>query len=239
MRVTWPQHHRMGQPTLLRQPVLRLRCQFLDRVPGEELRADPPFGGLLGDGLGAVLAELGQLASARLLGPRTSRTVEPVALVEPGQCRCRARGAHLLEPELQRHHHRLDARRLLFCAGDDHGVLVVVRVDVAVGVAAGGHGSNLCRDAHTRGERHGIHLEVYYGVMSRTNIDIDDELIATAMKMYRLDSKRSVVDLALRRLVGEPLSRNEVLAMQGTGFELTNDEIESFSIADLGPNDDS
>ena len=72
--------------------------------------------------------------------------------------------------------------------------------------------------------------------MSRTNIDIDDELIATAMKMYRLDSKRSVVDLALRRLVGEPLSRNEVLAMQGTGFELTNDEIESFSIADLpGP----
>ncbi len=75
--------------------------------------------------------------------------------------------------------------------------------------------------------------------MSRTNIDIDDELIATAMKMYRLDSKRSVVDLALRRLVGEPLSRNEVLAMQGTGFELTNDEIESFSIADLGPNDDS
>jgi Arc/MetJ family transcription regulator len=74
--------------------------------------------------------------------------------------------------------------------------------------------------------------------MSRTNIDIDDELIAAAMKMYRLDSKRSAVDLALRRLVGEPLSRDEVLAMQGTGFEFTNDEIASFSSADLSPNDE-
>ncbi|HEX9832281.1 MAG TPA: type II toxin-antitoxin system VapB family antitoxin, partial [Mycobacterium sp.] len=45
--------------------------------------------------------------------------------------------------------------------------------------------------------------------MSRTNIDIDDELVAAAMRMYRLDSKRSAVDLALRRLVGERASREE------------------------------
>ena len=68
--------------------------------------------------------------------------------------------------------------------------------------------------------------------MTRTNIEIDDELIASAMRMYRLDSKRSAVDLALRRLVGEQASREEVLAMQGTGFELTNDEIESLSELD-------
>ncbi|WP_431174324.1 type II toxin-antitoxin system VapB family antitoxin, partial [Flagellimonas flava] len=43
--------------------------------------------------------------------------------------------------------------------------------------------------------------------MSRTNIEIDDELVAAAQRMYRLDSKRSAVDLALRRLVGEPLGR--------------------------------
>jgi Arc/MetJ family transcription regulator len=65
--------------------------------------------------------------------------------------------------------------------------------------------------------------------MSRTNIDIDDDLIAAAMRMYRLDSKRSAVDLALRRLVGEPVSREDALAMRGTGFDFTNDEIESFS----------
>jgi Arc/MetJ family transcription regulator len=65
--------------------------------------------------------------------------------------------------------------------------------------------------------------------MSRTNIDIDDDLVAAAMRMYRLDSKRSAVDLALRRLVGDPVSAEEVLAMRGTGFDYTNEEIESFS----------
>lgn len=54
--------------------------------------------------------------------------------------------------------------------------------------------------------------------MSRTNIDIDDELVDKAMRMYRLESKRAAVDLALRRLVGEPMTRDEALAMEGTGW---------------------
>ena len=68
--------------------------------------------------------------------------------------------------------------------------------------------------------------------MSRTNIEIDDELVAKAQRMYRLDSKRSAVDLALRRLVGEALTRDEALAMRGSGFDYTNDEVESFSHAE-------
>lgn len=80
---------------------------------------------------------------------------------------------------------------------------------------------------------------VYDGVMSRTNIEIDDELVAAAQRMYRLDSKRSAVDLALRRLVGEPLSRDEALALQGSGFDFTNDEIESFSDANIERTDQS
>jgi Arc/MetJ family transcription regulator len=55
--------------------------------------------------------------------------------------------------------------------------------------------------------------------MSRTNIDIDDELVERAMRRYRLPSKRAAVDLALRRLVGEPMNRDEALAMEGTGWE--------------------
>ena len=54
--------------------------------------------------------------------------------------------------------------------------------------------------------------------MSRTNIDIDDELIERVMRRYRLPSKRSAVDLALRRLAGEPMSRDEALAMEGAGW---------------------
>ena len=56
--------------------------------------------------------------------------------------------------------------------------------------------------------------------MSRTNIEIDDELIERAMRMYRLPTKRAAVDLALRRLVGyPPMTREEALAMRGTGWE--------------------
>jgi Arc/MetJ family transcription regulator len=61
--------------------------------------------------------------------------------------------------------------------------------------------------------------------ISRTNIDIDDRLVTEAMKRYRLASKREAVDLALRRLVGERMSREEMLAMQGTGWEGDLDEM--------------
>ena len=40
-------------------------------------------------------------------------------------------------------------------------------------------------------------------------IEIDDGLVATAMQRYGLSSKRAAVDLALRRLVGESMSRDE------------------------------
>jgi Arc/MetJ family transcription regulator len=54
--------------------------------------------------------------------------------------------------------------------------------------------------------------------MGRTNIDIDDELIERVMRRYRLPSKRAAVELALRRLAGEPMSRDEALAMEGAGW---------------------
>jgi Arc/MetJ family transcription regulator len=54
--------------------------------------------------------------------------------------------------------------------------------------------------------------------MSRTNIDIDDELIERVMRRYRLPSKRAAVELALRRLAGDPMSRDEALAMEGAGW---------------------
>jgi Arc/MetJ family transcription regulator len=54
--------------------------------------------------------------------------------------------------------------------------------------------------------------------MGRTTIEIDDELVERVMRRYRLPSKRAAVDLALRRLVGEPMSRDEALAMEGSGW---------------------
>ncbi|HET9050971.1 MAG TPA: type II toxin-antitoxin system VapB family antitoxin [Candidatus Dormibacteraeota bacterium] len=54
--------------------------------------------------------------------------------------------------------------------------------------------------------------------MSRTNIDIDEDLVAEAMRRYRLRSKREAVDLALRRLVGGPRSVEEALGLEGSGW---------------------
>jgi len=62
------------------------------------------------------------------------------------------------------------------------------------------------------------HPKVYKSVVTRTNIEIDDLLVDRAMRLYRLRSKREAVDLALRRLVGEPMSREEILATEGTGW---------------------
>ncbi len=63
--------------------------------------------------------------------------------------------------------------------------------------------------------------------MSRTNIELDDDLVARAMRLYRLESKRAAVQLALERLVGERMTKAEMLAMEGTGWSGDLDEMRS------------
>jgi len=63
--------------------------------------------------------------------------------------------------------------------------------------------------------------------MTRTNIEIDDVLVDRAMRLYRLRSKREAVDLALRKLVGEPMTRKEALATEGSGWGGDLEEIRS------------
>ncbi len=55
--------------------------------------------------------------------------------------------------------------------------------------------------------------------MTRTNIDIDEALVTRVMKRYRLPTKKDAVDFALRALVGNPMTRDEALALQGTGWD--------------------
>ena len=55
--------------------------------------------------------------------------------------------------------------------------------------------------------------------MSRTNIDIDDDLIERVMRLYALETKRSAVHFALERLVDRPMSKEEMLSMRGTGWD--------------------
>jgi Arc/MetJ family transcription regulator len=61
--------------------------------------------------------------------------------------------------------------------------------------------------------------------MSRTNIDIDDELAAEVMRRFGLTTKKAAVDLALRRLVGVPLTREFLLGLEGVGWEGDLDDL--------------
>lgn len=60
--------------------------------------------------------------------------------------------------------------------------------------------------------------EVYRLCMARTNIDIDDDLVREVMRRYDLSTKKEAVDLALRRLVGVPLTKEFLLGLKGTGW---------------------
>jgi Arc/MetJ family transcription regulator len=55
--------------------------------------------------------------------------------------------------------------------------------------------------------------------MGRTNIEIDDELIGRVMSRYGFRSKREAVERALRSLDIEPLSRDQILELEGMGWE--------------------
>lgn len=64
--------------------------------------------------------------------------------------------------------------------------------------------------------------------ITRTNIDIDDALIERVMKRTGASTKRAAVELALRRLDVEPMTREELLAMEGSGWEGDLDAMRSW-----------
>jgi Arc/MetJ family transcription regulator len=50
---------------------------------------------------------------------------------------------------------------------------------------------------------------------SRTNIELDDTSVEIVMRRFKLRTKTEAVDLALRRLAGQPMTREEALAVRG------------------------
>lgn len=68
---------------------------------------------------------------------------------------------------------------------------------------------------------------MYRWCVSRTNIDLDDELLERVMKRYGVHTKTEAVDLALRQAGGQPMTIAEALAMRGA--HAIND------VADIAP----
>ena len=67
-------------------------------------------------------------------------------------------------------------------------------------------------NTYTSSTRH-----VYSTCMSkvRTNIEIEDTYVQVIMDRYGLRTKTEAVDLALRHLAGQPMTREEAVAMRG------------------------
>ena len=59
----------------------------------------------------------------------------------------------------------------------------------------------------------------------RTNVVLNDRLVAEVMRRYRLRTKREAVDLALRRLIDEPLEPRAALALEGSGWNANLEEL--------------
>lgn len=74
----------------------------------------------------------------------------------------------------------------------------------------------MCRSAQQHSDLYTN--QVYSQSVARTNIDIDNALVAKVMQRYGLSTKREAVDFALRRLAGPTMTREELLAMQGAGL---------------------
>ena len=50
---------------------------------------------------------------------------------------------------------------------------------------------------------------------SRTNIEIDDHYVRLIMDRFGVHTKTEAVDLALRHLAGQPMTREQALQMRG------------------------
>jgi len=51
----------------------------------------------------------------------------------------------------------------------------------------------------------------------RTRIEIDEQYVTAIMARFGVQTKTEAVDLALRHLAGQPMTKEEALAMRGSG----------------------
>ena len=63
--------------------------------------------------------------------------------------------------------------------------------------------------------------------MSRTNIDIDDDLISACMREFDLPTKKSAVEFALRRLLASRPTEEDWDAICGIGWDGDLDQMRS------------
>src|SRR5580658_2557642 len=87
-------HHGRSQASLLIEPIVRFSRQICDRILCEEVRPDALLRGLVGHGLGAVLAKLKSLPVLVGTRPCTTLAVEPRDFVDLQESFSRSNRTH-------------------------------------------------------------------------------------------------------------------------------------------------
>lgn len=69
--------------------------------------------------------------------------------------------------------------------------------------------------------------------MVRTNVVIDEDLVAKVMDLYGLGTKREAIDFALRQMADVEERRRKTLALEGIGWEGDLEAIKRGRVEDL------
>ena len=67
--------------------------------------------------------------------------------------------------------------------------------------------------------------------MARTDMDPDERPVAEVIARYRLRSEREAIHFALQRLVAEPMTPDEALELEGSGWEGDLEQMRSSRVA--------
>jgi len=60
-----------------------------------------------------------------------------------------------------------------------------------------------------------VHVYDWCMTRARTNIELEETYVEAIMERYGTRTKTEAVDLALRHLAGQPMTREEALSMRG------------------------
>ncbi|MCL2463543.1 MAG: type II toxin-antitoxin system VapB family antitoxin [Micrococcales bacterium] len=61
--------------------------------------------------------------------------------------------------------------------------------------------------------------------MTRTNIDLNDDLVAEVMRRFRVSTKRDAVNLALRRAAASTATTEGLMGLRGIGWSAELDQM--------------
>ena len=75
---------------------------------------------------------------------------------------------------------------------------------------------------------------MYDAHVTRTNVVVDDRLLARVMQLYGLRTKREAIDFALRRTLAEADDpRTRALALEGSGWDADLDALRDEPVTPL------